>query len=230
MKPPVFGAVVAVLAVTAAVLLLAGRPPAPVRAEPPPVARQVTVTGEGVVHLKPDLATVQLGVRSEGATARDAEALNAAALEKVMAALVNLGVAPEDIRPGRGEMHAMVAQDMLNPGRITGYHADSRLLVTVRNLKQLNGVRETALAHGATDVYGTTYGFTEPEKAKQAAIRAAMDNAEERALALGNAGGVKPKALVGAQAEIVEEPAGPGPAFGGDMIVRAKVTATFQLQ
>lgn len=234
MKPSVFSAVSAALALVAAGLLLAGRPPAPATAKAEPALaatpRQLTVTGEGVMHLRPDTAHIQFGVRSEGATARDAEALNGASADKLIIGLTAKGLGSEDIRLSRGEMHAITSQDVLNPGRITGYRAESRVLVAVRNVRLLNQVREAALASGATDVYGTTFSFADPEKAKQSAIKAAMDNAEERAAALGLAGGVKTRALVSARAELDEEPAAPGPAFGGDLVIRARVTATFQLQ
>lgn len=190
MKPSVFAALVAALGLLALGLLLAGRPAAPAGGEPaaPTAPRQVTVTGEGTVRLKPDTATMQLGVRSEAATAREAEALNSAAVERVIAALGGLQVSPEEIRVSRGEIHAILPPEFPH-GRIAGYRAESRLLVTVHNLKLLGRLREVALEAGATDIFGTSYSLADPEQAKQAAIKAAMENAGERAAALGVAGG-----------------------------------------
>src|SRR5437867_7138187 len=59
---------------------------------------QVTVVGHGEVKGKPDTATVQLGVDSEAASAKDALAQNTTQAQAILAKLKDLGIAEKDIQ------------------------------------------------------------------------------------------------------------------------------------
>ena len=52
----------------------------------------ITVTGEGTVEAKPDMATINLGVTTEGATAAEAMAANSAQLGAVLEQLRAAGI------------------------------------------------------------------------------------------------------------------------------------------
>src|SRR5215212_11276479 len=62
-----------------------------------PGMRQVSVVGHGEVKGAPDTATVQIGVDSEAATAKDALAQNSAAAKAVQDKLTELGIDAKDI-------------------------------------------------------------------------------------------------------------------------------------
>ncbi len=232
MKPSVFGAVVAVLGVVAMGLLLAGRPHAPIQAGTAGnefAARHLTVTGEGSVSLKPDAAVIQFGLRSEGATAAEAEVQSRVTADKISAAVAAATAGAGAAQVSMGEVHPMATEHLLHTGRGTGYQAESRLQVTVHNLKLLSQVREAALAAGATDVYDTSYLGADLERARQAAIKLAMDNATARARALSLAADVALRELVNAQVELLQDPTTVGLSVSGEILVRARVTATFQV-
>ena len=58
----------------------------------------ITVTGTGVTRATPVVGAFRFGVTSEGETAREALAANSAAMERVLAALEQVGVAREDVQ------------------------------------------------------------------------------------------------------------------------------------
>jgi len=59
----------------------------------------ITVTGTSFAEVKPDIATLTLGVVSEKPTAAEAESENAKAAASVIAEFKELGVDPKDIKP-----------------------------------------------------------------------------------------------------------------------------------
>jgi uncharacterized protein YggE len=79
----------------AAVLALSGQAQAQNRDAAP--AEGVVIRTEAEVRVKPDLATIQAGVVSEGKTAAEALAKNTPALAKLVEAVKAAGVAPADL-------------------------------------------------------------------------------------------------------------------------------------
>ena len=58
----------------------------------------IQVTGEGTAQLAPDIATLQLTVRREAKTAREALAANTASMTDVLAAMKREGIAERDLQ------------------------------------------------------------------------------------------------------------------------------------
>ena len=63
-----------------------------------PAGRMISVTGQAEIYVKPDVATISFGVETNGATAQEAQQLNAAAMNKVIAALQGQGIAKKTSR------------------------------------------------------------------------------------------------------------------------------------
>src|SRR5579864_3381038 len=62
------------------------------------IDKLVTVTGEATVAAAPDMATIRIGVTSQGKTARAASDANARDMTVVLAAIKESGVADRDIQ------------------------------------------------------------------------------------------------------------------------------------
>src|SRR5689334_20891544 len=93
------GAAVLLLAILAGVVgLLYARPVTAQTSAGVPGMRQVTVVGHGEIKGAPDTATVQIGVETEAATAKDALAQNSAQAQAVQEKLSKLGVDAKDIQ------------------------------------------------------------------------------------------------------------------------------------
>jgi len=66
--------------------------------EPPSLSRNITVVGVGKVSVRPDVATVAVGVEIKASTVSEAKAEVDARMATVVAALQELGIAEEDIQ------------------------------------------------------------------------------------------------------------------------------------
>ncbi|AXQ93160.1 SIMPL domain-containing protein [Cereibacter azotoformans] len=176
-----------VLMLCTAVALPAGALSGAALAETP----RLTVTGEGMVAGRPDLATITLGVTSEGATAAEAMSDNSANLARVLERLKGAGIEDRDLQTTGLSLNPNWTQgpDGSAP-RIEGYVASNMLTVRVRDLARLGSVLDEAVQDGANTLHGVSFALADPEPAMDEARRKAVAKARARAELLTGAAGV----------------------------------------
>ncbi|HEX5689656.1 MAG TPA: SIMPL domain-containing protein [Roseiflexaceae bacterium] len=151
-----------------------------------PGMRQVTVVGEGEVKGTPDTATVQIGVETEGATAKDALAANTTQAQALQAKLKELGVAEKDIKTSNFSVYPTYGAD----GRqISGYHVTNSVSVTVRDLGAAGSLLDQVVQAGANSINGVTFSVDDPKALLNQAREQAMQDAKAQAETLAKAGG-----------------------------------------
>jgi uncharacterized protein len=180
-------AVVLLLAVLAGMVgLLYARPATAQTSVGVPGMRQVTVVGHGEVKGAPDTATVQIGVETEAATAKDALAQNSAQAQAVQENLTKLGVDAKDIQTSNFSINPTYGND----GRqVTGYHVSNMVTVKIRQLDQAGTLLDQVVQAGANSVYGISFSVENPEALLDQARKAAIENAKARATQLAGASG-----------------------------------------
>src|SRR5215468_4114323 len=89
------------------------------------IARTVTVNGTGTVKVTPDRAGFSFGVDSRAATAQEASADNARAMQRLIAALKDAGIADDNIQTDQVSLWPSTDSD----GRVTGYTASGSVSV-----------------------------------------------------------------------------------------------------
>lgn len=205
---------------------------------PPPV---ISVTGEGTVQAVPDMATLSLGVTTQGATAAEALAENTAALQKVVDRLKAAGVAPRDLQTTNLSINpTWSSYDSSSSQTITGYTASNVLMVRIRALDGLGAVLDAAVGDGANTLNGLTFGLSEPRPAQDAARKAATTDARARAELLAEAAGVKLGRILSISEgasfadpapmyKAADAVAAPVPVEAGEIGMNAAVTITFEL-
>jgi uncharacterized protein len=180
---------------------------APALAEPVP--GRITVTGEGSVSVVPDMATVTLGVTSEGATAAAAMAQNSAQLAAVIAQLKSAGIAEKDVQTSGlslGPRWDNSASSVGKAPKIVGYVATNSVSVRVRALDHLGGVLDSVVKNGANTFSGVSFDIAARQPAEDAARKAAVVEALRKARLYADAAGVKLGAI-----QSISEDAGAGP-------------------
>ena len=174
---------------------------------------RITVTGEGRVDAAPDMATITLGVTSQGTTAATAMAANSAQLAQVLANLKAAGIADRDLQTtGLALNPNWQSNDNASNLRIVGYVASNILTVRVRALAGLGAALDAAVKDGANTVDGVSFGLADPDPVLDEARRRAVTDATRRALLLTEAAGVSLGAVVA-----INEGGGsfaPAPMFG----------------
>jgi uncharacterized protein len=152
---------------------------------------QISVTGEGRVDAVPDMATVGLGVTTQGATAAEAMAANSAAVQAVLDRLVAAGIAARDVQTTGLSLNPQWSNYDSSPQqKIEGYVATNMVTVRVRALDTLGGVLDAAVSDGANTLNGLGFGLADPEPALKEARAKAVQDARARAETLAAAAGV----------------------------------------
>jgi uncharacterized protein YggE len=168
----------------------------------------MTVSGVGEVAAAPDMATISLGVTTEGMEAADAMRRNSEAMTAVLAAVATAGVAERDVQTSALSLSPRWEPPRPNETapRVSGFVASNMVTVAVRDLGALGGVLDAVLDEGANTLHGLSFGVADDAELKDAARRAAVADATRKARVLAEAAGV----TLGPVAEIVE-----GGGFGG---------------
>ncbi|MEA5161647.1 SIMPL domain-containing protein [Cereibacter johrii] len=153
---------------------------------------RLTVTGEGAVAGRPDMATITLGVTTEAATAAEAMAGNSEKLGRVLQRLKEAGLEDRDLQTSGLSLNPNWTQSPDGEApRIAGYVASNMLTVRVRALDRLGAVLDQAVQDGANTLQGVSFGLVDPQPAMDEARRKAVARAQARAQLLTEAAGVQ---------------------------------------
>lgn len=152
----------------------------------------LTVYGYGEARANPDMATVTVGVSISNAEISSAVQESNATIAEISAAMTELGIAPEDIQTTGFNVWP---EDVWDPetGQPTGekrYHVDSTMQINIRNVDGVGRALESALTHGANNIYGLSFGLQETAELAEQARRAAIEDANNRAQSMADALGL----------------------------------------
>lgn len=179
--------------------------------------RTISVSAEGSVVTKPDMARISSGVVSEARTAREALTANSAAVQKLIAALKQAGIAAADLQTSSINVQPRYThhKDGQAP-RIDGYTVSNDLSVVVRDLGKLGDILDQLVTLGANQIGGLSFDVANADALRDEARKAAVANARKRAALYAEAAGV----TLGDVLEITE---GEGQATPrGPMLARAQ--------
>ena len=224
------------LALTASLAL-----PLPALAEDamPPM---ITVTGTGTVEATPDIATLSIGVTTQGETAAAALSANSAQLDAVMARLTAAGIEARDMQTSNLSLNPnWTGNDSASTTgpTIAGYVASNMLMIRVRQIDGLGAVLDAAVADGANTLNGLSFGLADPAPAMDEARKEAVADARARAELLATAAGVKLGRVIS-----ISEGSGPSypmpmfradaaamavPVAGGELGLSASVTIFYEI-
>lgn len=200
----------------------------------------VSVTGEATVEATPDMATISLGVTTEGQTAAEAMAANSKALQAVVDRLKAAGIEDRDLQTSNLSLNPnWVGYDSGSTPKIAGYVASNMLNVRVRALDGLGSVLDASIADGANTLNGINFELAEPRPAQDEARKAAVADARARATLLVEAAG----GTLGKIVSITENSgygspmpmfksdaaAAPVPVASGQIGLSASVTVSFEI-
>ena len=154
--------------------------------------RQITVDGEGRIDAAPDMATITLGVTSQAREAGDAMRETSGSVAAILKRLTSLGIAANDIQTRTVTLNPIWSDRSMSSGggrKITGFAASNTVLVRVRDLNALGTVLDAVVSDGANTFNGLQFSLQDPEplviRARQAAVRDAMEKAAQIAEAAG---------------------------------------------
>jgi uncharacterized protein YggE len=215
---------------------------------PAPV-RSITVTGEGRVNVRPDVARTQVGVTVTAPRVKDAIALARTQMVSVLSALKRTGVAERDILTTsytiNHEAPVPRAEGAAPRTRVDSkgrYHVANMVQVTVRDIERVDAVLDAVTAAGVNQVWGVSFAVDNPDsaatKARELAVAQARAKAEELArasgvrlgpvLSVGEDAGARPYGYA-AKAMMAEGGSG-GPISAGELTFTAQVQVVYAIE
>ena len=141
----------------------------------------LTISAEGKVTARPDMATLNLGVTTQAATAQAAMQANARQAAALIAALRRAGIAERDIQTANISVNPQQQYHDNEPQVITGYQANNTVTAKIRNVDNTGRVIDAAVAAGGNTINGVYFSYQNPDAQTDAARRDAIANARHRA-------------------------------------------------
>jgi len=154
----------------------------------PALAGTITIEGRGEVLAAPDMAQINSGVTTQGASAREALDANTAAMGELIAALKAAGIEARDIQTSGFSVNPnYVYSDERDengyslPPRINGYQVSNTVTVTVRKLDDLGTILDKSVTIGANTINGVSFSVADPSELYNEARKAAFADARAKA-------------------------------------------------
>ena len=173
---------------------------------------QITVSGEGKVYAKPDVALVSLGVTAQGATVADATKSGTDKMNAVIEAIKSLKIDEKDIQTTNYSLtpvydnytvpvNVPTAAPMMYPSEssgtmirtgttLKGYKLEQDVQVKIRDFSKVGDVLSEATAKGANLVGDLQFTIDNPEQFKEQARAIAIQQAKTNAKNLAKESGI----------------------------------------
>lgn len=212
----------------------------------------LTINAEAKINVAPDIAYISAGVTEERATASEAMAAQAAAMNGVFSALEAAGIAAKDMQTSglslypRYDYLEVTQRDGSVRGeqKLAGYVASNNITARVRKLDTLGATIDSLVKAGGNTFSGVTFALDNDKDLKNQARTQAMKEALAKAELYADAAGLKvarivtisegyeyaPQPVMMARAEMaMMDASAPTPVAAGEVGVTASVSVLFEL-
>ena len=144
-------------------------------------ANIITVSGQGTVKAAPDRATVSLAVITEAKTAKQAQLDNAQKVNAVMLALINSGIAEQDIKTQNYNLRPNYVYVEKEAPKFVSYIVQNEIIVTVKNINQVGNILDIAVGSGINQVNNINFYIENDQSLKVQALQKAIADARAKA-------------------------------------------------
>jgi uncharacterized protein len=155
-----------------------------------PYARTITVSADGKVTAKPDIALIDLSVVSQGKTVKAVTQDSNVKMTQVIDAMKNLGIDSKDITSTQYNLSPNYVYPTNASPKIDGYNLTQDIQVKIRDLNKVDDVLDGGITAGANQVGQLTFDIDDPSALKAQARDKAFTAAKEKAQEMSKAAGV----------------------------------------
>ena len=185
-----------------AALTMAAAQPAAAQAGRATAARTLSVVGHGEAQVKPDLATLDVAIETNGATAKEAARRNAQLSQKVVSALkAGLGSNGSVWTGSYALFPDYEPRPATGGSKLVGYRAENSINVRTTALDRVGALIDKAIGAGANRINSLAFTVSDDSQARNQAISLAAKDAASKAQALAGALGVKLKRILSTSVE-----------------------------
>jgi uncharacterized protein YggE len=144
----------------------------------------LTLTGDGTVETKPELAILQVGVTVTAKIAKDALAENSKLLDAALKAAKEAGIEPRDMQTSGLSLRPDIIRAEKWPYReVVGYQVNNLVTLRVRDIEKLGALLDKLVVLGINDIRNISFSVANSaplvEQARAAAIKDVMDKAQK---------------------------------------------------
>jgi uncharacterized protein len=155
-----------------------------------PEARLIVV-GEGSVRVAPEHAQVTTGVTTKANTVKQATDANSKLMAAVTAALVQSGIAQQDIQTSRFSIQPLYTNEPRAEPKLAGYSVSNQVTLKIREIEKIGDILDRLITVGVTDVSNIAFLVSDPSKALDHAREAAIGDARRKAEVYAHAAGLR---------------------------------------
>jgi len=208
----------------------------------PPVS-QIVTSGQSESRIKPDRASIAIGVQTRATTAAEAASQNARKQSAIIDAIRARGVSSDDIATSNYNVSPELRYREGEAPVVTGFTVSNEVDVLVRSVPTVGAVIDAALGAGANQINSLAFTVANADSARRVALAAAVADARADAEVMARAAGGSLGALIELTA-IEGNPPMPRPVMAmsravaadeastpiesGQQVIRADVTARWQ--
>ncbi len=185
----------------------------------------IWVSGRGVVTVTPDIAILRLGIEAEEASVAEAQSQATKAMEEVMAALTDNGVAEKDIQTQYFSIRRVTKWDREKEEEIVvGYRVTNTVNVKIREIDKAGTIIDAVAVAGGdlTRIDSINFSVDDPSAYYEEAREKAMTDAKAKAAQLAELADAK----LGKATYISESSQAPPPIYRQDIYEEAMSAAT----
>jgi len=202
--------------------------------------RTVSVSGEGIIQIAPDVAYVTLGVETSDKEMTVAQDANKDMMNDIIDELLRLGIEEKDIQT---QYYSVYPDYQWREDRsvLVGYRVSNQVRVRIANIDDTGMVLDAVADKGANIVNGIQFTVSDAKEAYNKALELALKDAEDKAklmmgyfgfqdltpVAISEGSQGYPSVLYGAK-DMMESASRSTPISGGQMEIRAMVNVTFE--
>ncbi|MFO7632729.1 MAG: SIMPL domain-containing protein [Caldilinea sp.] len=158
----------------------------------PATLRTITVVGEGVVNVEPNVARANIGVEVLRSSVEEAAAENSRIVDGLLATLADLGIEENDIQTSGYNVYAerYGAGGPVSDEEVQ-YRVSNSVTVIIRDLEKVGEVLDASIKAGANNIYGVEFLLDDATAARSEARKLAVEGAEANAEELAALNGVE---------------------------------------
>ena len=163
-------------------------------AQTPPTPSLITASGTAESKTAPDMATIRIGVETQGKTAKEAQAGTNALAQRLVAAALKVVPDRKAFQTSDLSLNPEIAYSNVNGAqtqRITGYRARNILTVRLDDVAKVGPLVDAVTDAGATNVDSISFGLKDEKPARRQALMEAVRDARDKAEAMAAGLGLK---------------------------------------
>ena len=191
----------------------------------------IWVTGQGKVTAVPDIATLRLGIEAEEASVAEAQTQASEAMEGVMTALTENGVAEKDIQTQYFSIRRITKWDRVKEEEVvTGYRVTNMVTAKIRDMDKAGSIIDAVAKAGGdlTRIDNISFSVDDPSEYYEEARQKAMVDAKAKGEQLAELAGVtlgKPTYISeGMQVPTPRYAAVPGMEYAEEVVVETQIS------